>query len=76
MFDEKRNKEYYKFALNSYSEIGIKIPKKVFVDQHAGQLAALIENWEKNFNNEIVFYMMHIHRNINENIGKINLSSQ
>ena len=46
------------------------IPKKVFIDQHAGQLTALIENWEKDFNTEIVFCMMHIHRNINENIGK------
>ena len=67
---KRETKEYYKFALNSYSEIGYKIPKKVFVDQHAGQLAALIENWENNFNTEIVFCMMHIHRNINQNIGK------
>ena len=28
------------------------------------------ENWEKYFDTEIVFCIMHIHRNINENIGK------
>ena len=64
---KSESKHHFKFALDSYIKVGYRIPRKVFVDQHAGP--ALVEYWENNFEVEIVFCIMHIHRNINENIG-------
>ena len=40
---KSESQHHFKFALDNYIKVGYRMPRKVFVDQHAGKLAVLVE---------------------------------